>query len=439
MAIDASRDETPSRFSWLPRPLRPPPGMTIRQERVFLLLGITILYAGYDLSIYGFAMPQIQTSLHIPENQVGLTVSYFRLAAIAALLICACADVVGRRRLLLMTIVGQTVCTFATAFAGDYSQFVWLQVATRVFGYSEEMLCIVVLAEEISANSRGWANGAFSAFYFSGTALASIVFAMVSYLPYGWRAIYVLGAVPLLLIAYSRRRLPETKRFEVQKEEITQLASNTAAVFGLLRRLALEQPVRMLIIFGTVSAFGFAVAPASALGFKYMQQSLGFSPAETSKLFLASAALAIWLSIMAGKRSDNIGRKPVIVAALLVCGIGFALFFSGIKGWFIAPTWLLAFTGYFCADALVTGYALEVVPTAYRATVSGARFMVETLMGALSLALEGRLYDLLGGHGPAVMIALAAMPLALLGLMFLPEPAGKPLEELSRHTLPDRK
>src|SRR6185312_1853141 len=87
--LPMSRDSSPARFAWLPPGLRPPAAMTWRQERVFLLVGVAALFAGYDLNIYGLAIPQIQASLHIPENQIGLTVSYFRLAALVALVLCA--------------------------------------------------------------------------------------------------------------------------------------------------------------------------------------------------------------------------------------------------------------------------------------------------------------------------------------------------------------
>ncbi len=212
-----SNDDAPARFRWLPPGLRPPVAMVWRQERIFLLVGVAALFAGYDMNVFGLAIPQIQASLHIPENQVGLTVSYFRLATIVALLIAASADLVGRRRLLLFTIFGQAVFTLVTAFSGDYAQFVWAQILTRVFGYAEEMLCFVVIAEEVAAGARGWANGTLSAMDYTGAGLASLVFALVNFLPYGWRAIYVIGAVPLFLVAYLRRNLPETRRFAAQE------------------------------------------------------------------------------------------------------------------------------------------------------------------------------------------------------------------------------
>src|SRR3569623_1144405 len=112
-------DSAPARFLWLPPGLRPPVAMVWRQERVFLLVGAAALIAGYDLNVYGLAIPQIQASFQIPENQVALIVANFRMAAFVAMLICASADLVGRRRLLLVTILGQAIATLAASFAGN--------------------------------------------------------------------------------------------------------------------------------------------------------------------------------------------------------------------------------------------------------------------------------------------------------------------------------
>ncbi len=146
---------------------------------VFLLVGTTLLFSGYDLSIFGLALPQIQRSLHIPDNAAGLTVSYFRLAALAALLIAPLADIFGRRKLLLFTVFGEALFTVATAFAQTSEQFIAAQMLARIFGYCEEALCFVVVAEEIDARVRGWSTGMLGTMNATGTGVASLVFAAV--------------------------------------------------------------------------------------------------------------------------------------------------------------------------------------------------------------------------------------------------------------------
>ena len=91
--------------------------------------------------------------------------------------------------------------------------------------------------------------------------------------------------------------------------------------------------------------------------------------------------------------------------------------------------------GYLAADALLAGYAAEIFPTAYRATASTVRYVTSIFGGALSLALEGLFYDRFGGHGPAISLMLTALPLAIVAILYLPEPARRRLEELSEEHL----
>jgi putative MFS transporter len=417
----------PAKFRWLPPGLRPPVQMEWRQEKIFLLVGVAALFAGYDMNVFGLAIPQIQASLHIAENQVGLTVAYFRLAAIVAMLLAASADLVGRRRLLLVTILGQAIFTLLTAFTTDYVSFVRAQVFTRVFGYAEEMLCFVVIAEEVSAGARGWANGTISAFDYVGAGLASLVFAAVNLLPYGWRAIYVIGAVPLFLVAYLRRQLPETKRFAEQKNA----GPKAAAALAMLRDIVTQYPLRVLTVVIAASAFGFAISPATVLAAKYLQSVYHYTPGEVTLLLVPGGLVGLALAIAAGRLSDRVGRKPMAIGIVTLAGVCFYFFYSGAPGWAIPPLWILAFFGFFSGDALVAGFALEIVPTHYRSTVSGLRYLVEISAGAGALALEGRLYDHFHAHGPAIQWMLAAIPITLIAVLFLPEPAGRTLEEMA--------
>ncbi len=422
----------PARFLWLPPGLRPPVPMRFRQEQVFLLVGIAALFAGYDVSVYGLAIPKIQAALHIPEDQVGLTITYFRLATLVAMPMVALADVVGRRRVLLFTISGQAIATLATGFAQNYPQFVWLQIATRFFGYCEEMLIWVVIAEEVSAAARGWANGTLSAMYYVGTGIVSLVYAGVTILPGGWRALYVIGSIPLFFVAYLRRRLPETPRFEVRNAELHGLSSRVSGGLDLLRHLLRDYPGRLILILAAAGIFGFATAPAFFLSAMYLQTGLGYASWQTTLLLVPGGFAGLGLSILTGRLSDRIGRRRTIAMTGLIGFLAFGAFYGGTHGAVAALAWVLGAYAYFSTDALISGFATEIVPTSYRATVSGLRYVAEIGLGAVSLALEGVLYDRLGGHGPAMLVLLAALPLALLALPFLPEPAGRTLEDISK-------
>ncbi|HTQ14726.1 MAG TPA: MFS transporter [Rhizomicrobium sp.] len=423
--------ERMARFRWLPPGTRPPVPLPQRQELVFLLAGTVLIFSGYDLNIFGLALPQIQKDLFIPEDMAGLTVSLFRIAALPALLIALSADVLGRRRVLLLTIFGETFFTIATSFARSYEEFVILQVLTRVFGYCEELLCFVVIAEEIDAAARGWSIGVLGAMGAVGAGLASIVFAAVNILPYGWRALYAIGGAALLVLAYFRRRLPETRRFEERRRELAALGSRASAALDALRHLARDYPGRLAALVTMLFAFGFAAGPATVLMSKYLQQTHHYAPHQVTLLYLCGGLISVAGNVLSGRLSDPLGRKPVIFFCALCCGGGFALFFSGIEGWVLPAAWIVALFGYLSADALMAGFAVEIFPTKYRATMSGIRYFTSTLGGAIGLGLEGLWYDLFHAHGPAIAVSLAAIPLALAAILFLPEAARKKLEDIS--------
>ncbi len=434
----SSSDDRLINIRWLPPGLRPPGGMTVRQERVFLLVGVAMLFAGYDMNVFGLAAPQIQASLGIPEDKLSLTLAFIRLATIGALILAWSADMVGRRRLLLITIFGQALATLATGFVTSAPQFIICQILTRIFGYAEEMLCYVVIAEEMVAEARGWSTGTLASLNYMGGGIATAVFAAVTLLPYGWRSLYVIGSVPLFLVAYMRRRLPETKRFEVE-QDVDKLSSRVGKAFDQTRRLAHEHPKRLTSILITAGAFGFAIWPAEFLWPKYLQEYYQLAPHQVTLLIIPGGLLAVFFTIYAGRLSDKIGRRITAIGGCVLSVVGFAGFYGG---WHIPNMWLCwipAFLGFLIADALIAGLAVELVPTAYRATVSGLRYLTAMLVGAVGLILEGPLYDVFfahgfdkfQAHGPAVLVLMSVMPIALIALATLPEPAGRELEDIS--------
>ena len=179
------------------------------------------------------------------------------------------------------------------------------------------------------------------------------------------------------------------------------------------------------------SAFGFAISPASVLGATYLQTVYRYEPWQTTVLMVSCGLVSLGLAIGAGRLSDRLGRRPLAFAIVLLAGISFYFFYSGAPGWAMPLLWLLAFFGFFSGDALIAGFALEIVPTEYRATVSGLRYVFEISCGAVALWLEGTLYHVYQAHAPAIQLCLLSLPITLIVLLLLPEPAGKSLEEMT--------
>ena len=198
------------------------PELSRRQWAVLGLVSVASLFDQYDRSLMAMALPQIQASLGIPEASVGVFASIVRLGSLPALFIALAADRIGRRRALLGTVMAYTALTGATAFAPDPYTYIGLQFLSRVFGTAEMLLAVVVISEELDAESRGWGIGAFLAIQACGVGLVSILLPIAGSFPNGWRGLYLVGLGPLLLLAWLRRSLPETPRFEARQRVLVE-------------------------------------------------------------------------------------------------------------------------------------------------------------------------------------------------------------------------
>lgn len=409
------------------------PALTPRQWSVLGLLGAAELFDQYDVGILGLALKQIQEGLAIPESQIGPVTAVARLGVLPAFALTVLADRLGRRRLLLATIVGLTLSTFATAFARDAAQFMALQFVARAFIYAETMLAVVVLAEELDAGGRGWGIGMLGALGALGHGLAAILFGFVDVLPYGWRALYAMGAAPLLLLAWFRRSLPETRRFEAHRAA-RRAAGGPRGVRGHLepvRLLAGMYPGRMAALAAAIVPFEFVTMTATAFMAKHMQEAHGYPPGAVTAVFLVGGALAILGNVAAGSLSDRFGRRRVLAAGVALAGAGFGAFYNASSFW-VPLAWVAGIFALTGVGVLFKALGSELFPTSYRSTASGMRAILGTLGGVAGLALEGGLYELVGSHAAAItwMLPVLLLP-PLVVLATVPETAARELEHIA--------
>ena len=407
-----------------------PPALTRRQWRVIGLIAVVNLFDQYDLQLFSLALKQIQAELLIPEEQLGEFGAIVRLGALPAFAFGVIADRLGRRQVLLFTIVAYTVLTGATAFAQDATTFVVLQFLARTFAVAEVMLAYVVITEELDPENRGWGIGALAALGACGNGLALSLFALVDVLPMGWRFLYLVGLLPLLIVAWLRRSLPETRRFADQKSA-EPAQSSLSLVFRPILDLARMYPGRLLAVGAVIFLLSFAENAAGFFGPKYLQEVHGWLPWHYSLLGVGGGFVGIFGGTFAGRLSDRLGRRPV-AAAFLFAHTCFVLAFYNAFGLTLAFLWIgMVFSG-MAAGVVLGTFGNELFPTSYRSTASGARVIIATLGGVLGLFAESALFGVFGSHWTAISIlALAAFVAPLIVLAFYPETSGRDLEEIS--------
>lgn len=401
------------------------------QRRLLLLVGSSLFINNYDLGIFALALPQIQASLHIPEENLGLYTGIIRFGVLFAFPLAFMADVVGRKRLLILTVIGMTLSTVLSAFAQTALQYLVLQTFARCFSYAEEMLCYVIIAEEIEPEKRGWALGRLAALGTLGYGLSSLLYGQIGELPHGWRDFYLVGTAGLIVIMLARRGLRETKSFldhRATRKAAQSIRAHLQPVVSLLR----AYPGRFVALVATTAPYSFGLSAAFAFISKFLQESHGYSPANVGYLQFFGGALSLLGFFLAGQISDMVGRRAVLgVCIPIVVGL-FVLFYLTGNPTLLIASWIGCLFFYFASEVTLSALGSELFPTSYRSTSSAARGVINVVSGIAGLAAESALYPLVGSHAYSVIILIAVAPIAIIPvLFFLPETARRSLDEIS--------
>lgn len=418
------------RARWVPGLFGRTPELPARQWRFLALMVAASFFNAYDGSIFSLALNQIQAGLTIDENQLGTLGAVVRLGVVPGAILAFFADQLGRRRLLLWTIVGYTVCTALTAFSPDEHSFVVLQFFARGFGTAEAILAGVVIAEEIDADQRGWALGVLASLAALGGGLALLLFAFVDLLPFGWRSLYLVGIIPLTFIALLRRNLPETRRFTTYKASIDSV-SRDSVVKPLILLLRMY-PWRFAAIAAVLFLMSYSGQAAGFFFPKFMQDTHGWKPSQFAMFGVMLGLIGLCATPLFGRLGDRWGRKRTAVFFIICNPLAvIALFNTGFA--FLLPVlWLAMMLSDAGSDINLSAVGKELFPTSHRSTAVGMIAIFGQIGGSAGLASESLLYGMLGSHALAISaLAATGLIVPLIVVYGFPETARAQLEDIS--------
>jgi len=412
------------RLAWF---LGRPPPLTERQWRMLGLVSAVGFFESYDLYLMSLNLKQIQAELGIGEGSLGLMLGFVRSGALLALLIVPFADRFGRRRVLLATIVGYTLMTTLTALAPSTEAFVVLQFLARVFAVAEALLATVVIVEEFAPENRGWGIGATAAIQACGAGFAALMFGFVDHLPFGWRALYAVGVVPLCLIAYWRRTLPETGQFV----HLVETHAQPPPMYANIWRSARQYPRAFATLSGTFLIVGIAGVATGTFVPKYLQEVHGWLPPQVALLTFIGGGLGIIGNPLSGWLSDRFGRRPTGTVFALGYALSILAFYS-IGGLFVPVLWIAYLFFSMGSDVTLAAYRTELFPTSMRSSAGGATNIAAVVGGIVGLSLVSALYAVVGNTWTAILIVASLTLVTPVLIWFLfPETARRRLEDIA--------
>lgn len=396
-----------------------------QRRRLLVFLSVATFFEGFDILALTQILPSLQADFRLDSTDIGWLLGGINVGSILAFLLVRRADIVGRRPIMMTTIAGYTLLTGLSALATDVWQLGVCQSAARMFLIAEWATSMVYAAESFPARQRATMIGIIQAFSSLGAITCAAVVPLLLKTPLGWRAVYVAGVVPLVILAFARRDLPETPRFVAARARGGDLASRrlTAILRGPHRRRVLQ----LALIWG-LTYLGTHNAVTFWKQFAVLER--GFTDAEVGISVAIAAVAAMPLLFGVGPLLDAIGRRRGAVVIHGTAALAIVLSYSLVGRW---PLTIALVFGIFGASAVLpvlNAYTAELVPTEIRGDAfAWANNLLGRLGYVLGPVLVGQVAGLGVGWGPAVAVTAIFPAFALVLLLrWLPETGGVALD-----------
>ncbi|MCT9253881.1 aromatic acid/H+ symport family MFS transporter [Acinetobacter baumannii] len=359
--------------------------------KVLIWCLLIIIFDGYDLVIYGVALPLLMQQWSLTAVEAGLLASAALFGMMfGAMIFGTLSDKLGRKKTILICVTLFSGFTFIGAFAKGPTEFAILRFIAGL-GIGGVMPNVAALMTEYAPKKI---RSTLVAIMFSGYSIGGMTSALLGawlVKDMGWQIMFLIAGIPLLLLPLIWKFLPESLAFLVksnhneQAKSIvskiapeTQVNANTQLVLN--ESTTTDAPVRALFQQGrTFSTFMFWIAffmcllMVYALGSwlpKLMLQA-GYS-LGASMLFLFALNIGGMIGgIGGGVLADRFHLKPVIASMFLLGTI--ALILLGFKSPQLILYSLIAIAGAATigSQILLYTFVAQFYPTALRSTGMG--------------------------------------------------------------------
>lgn len=417
----------------------PPPRSPAYLRTLLVLLLPAALFDSYDAQLRAVLLTQLKGSFHVTTVAIGAASIPIGAGQFVAFFVVLAADRIGRRPILLWSVLGYSICTTLTALSWDLWSFAAFQSGAQVFIGAEFGVAVTLLAEEVPPEHRGRSLSWLLLVSPLGAVMAgALVAAGFLHNGLGWRAFFLLAAGPLVVVFFARRHLRESQAFlsaSGQKAcsrphglKFGQLAMGSLAVFRGQARS------RALAVGGIAFLQGLASAAAVGWWTYYAEHERHFGTGTAGAFFAAAALVSVLGYLACGRVADKLGRRPVAVVYILGAVTCAVVTFQVSDRWLMLP--FLMGTGFFGIGIapVLSAFATELFPTTVRAQASAwARNgfgNTGSVLGPALVGIMGASSAPLHSTGTAVSVLAALFVLAVpLVVWAIPETRGARLSQ----------
>ncbi|MCZ8379397.1 MFS transporter [Mycobacterium sp. CPCC 205372] len=384
------------------------PRRTPGRAAVASFMGSAVEY--YDFFVFGTAAALIFPKVFFPSgDDAALVLSFatFGVAYVArpvgAFVLGHFGDRLGRRNVLMFTLVLMGVSTFAIGCLPTFATAGWLAPGLLVlcrllqgFSAAGEQAGASSLTLEHSPDNR---RAFFTSWTLTGTQ-GGLILAQLVMLPFvslpddaemswGWRVPFWLSAIVVVVAYFIRRRLHETPEFDEAKA--------TGAIARMPLKPLLQNHWRDVI---RVVLCAFIAAVSTVFGTLAIAygKKVGLDAGITLWLVVVANVVALFTQPLFGMLADRIGRKPVFI-------------YGALSSAALMPFYMLSMSN----DNTLLTFALAVATFSFGYAAANAVWpsfygeMFSTQVRFSGMAIGTQIGFLLAGFAPTIVTALGGV------------------------------
>jgi len=346
------------------------------------------------------------------------------------------ADLLGRARTMMVTVLIYSVFTGLSGLAQDWWQLLIFQVLAGAGVGGEWAAGAALVAETWPERTRPRALVAMQMCFAGGFFLAGLLNLLVG--PVGWRWVFAAGAAPAFTALGIRRFVPEPERWMAAHnrcqgslpEGVLQTATRTfVAIFA--------PDIRMRTAVGVLiaAAMMIGVWGTSTLLPIWIHQLVGpdhvaLGITATSKSFMLANVGAVFGYLAVIWLNDALGRRWSYFLVVVGCIATSLITFTQIET-VEGLSKFMPLYGFFAIGGFGTfaAYLPELFPTRIRATGQGFCWNMGRAFTAVGPLTSGALVAIFGSVPTAALAVTAAYLIGLTAIWFGPETRGVPLRD----------
>jgi predicted MFS family arabinose efflux permease len=390
---------------------------------IVFALWLLVFAASSQIMIISPILPEIGTELGIADSMLGTLVSaYSLMVGLFAIISGPISDKIGRRRILLL---GTGIMALALAlhhFVSGYGSFLLVRIFAGAAGGVLSGAAVSYVGDYFPYNKRGWATG----WVMSGTAFGQIAGVPIGKLlagSFGFRTPFYVFAVAMSLTFFLI--LMKVPQPNVKRREGTLTVARAVSDYrAMLARPEIRAAaVAFFMMFLGVSFF-IVFLPT------WLERSVGASPSDIAIMFLVGGVANVLTGPQAGKLSDRIGRKLIILQSCVGLSIVMALTTVLVKDvWVAYPMFFLTMVLVAMRISPFSAMLTALVSDERRGSLMSLTIALGQVGFAVGAAVAGPLFVRYGYFSNTILGAVFVLAMGLIVWVAVPEPQGDPEPE----------